>query len=591
MNLLLIIISAILLILFTNTSYCQSAEKPEQDEIQVLIDVSGSMKLNDPGNQRRDAAKLLLQLVPEKSKLALWLFAEKNQLLVQTDAVDKAWQTQAVKAVTNIHSKGLYTDIESAIKASLEQGFTGQGKKHLIILTDGIVDISKDIMVSADSRERIFSDWIPKLQQQDIHVQTIALSDQADKELLTKLAVATGGWAEQAQSAEQLQKVFLKMLLQAAPKNTLPLIGNHFLVDNSIKEFSLLAFKTAKSKSCQLVTPDQTVLDQHSTLPNVAWLATPAYDLVTIQQPMAGDWQLAAEVDPDNQVMIMTDLQMHVGEVPKFISESDRFTLSVHFTEQQKLIERVDFLKLLTIHASVDQQAPQNLIIDADQLGFFKLSMKSLAVGKHQIKIVADGKTFKRDTEIDIEVIPEPIKVETVIDKEQRAVTLTLQPVPGVIAPDSLAITASISHAGGVAETKTLIQNEGVWAINLGHLAVGSEIIVNFNVLAKTLTGEAISPSLKPIKLDDSLFAVSEPAPVTHEQPNHAESSETTEPDSEATSAEEEEEGHSEEPDWRQVAMIVLLVNVVLVVVIYYLMQFYKKSKAAKQQQLLGRLS
>ena len=120
----------------------------------------------------------------------------------------------ALMATEKINSRGLYTNIEEAIQTVLQVGFAGKGDKHLILLSDGMVDISKDIMVSADSRDRILSEWIPKLQVLNIKALTIALSDQADKELLEKLAFDTGGWYESAANAEQLQRTFLKMILK-----------------------------------------------------------------------------------------------------------------------------------------------------------------------------------------------------------------------------------------------------------------------------------------------------------------------------------------------------------------------------------------
>jgi uncharacterized protein with von Willebrand factor type A (vWA) domain len=92
----------------------------DTDEIQILIDVSGSMKQNDPQNLRADATQLIINLLPDNAKVSIWLFAEKTTLLSHSDAVDKKWRIQAAKTSQSIHSCGLYTHIEDAIQTSLK---------------------------------------------------------------------------------------------------------------------------------------------------------------------------------------------------------------------------------------------------------------------------------------------------------------------------------------------------------------------------------------------------------------------------------------------------------------------------------------
>ncbi|MDD2759719.1 MAG: VWA domain-containing protein, partial [Methylomonas sp.] len=349
------------------------ADSPE--EIQVLIDVSGSMKQNDPDNLRTDATQLLISLLPDKAKVTLWLFAEQTTPLSQSDAVDEAWRQQALKDSKAIHARGLFTDIEKAIDTALKNSLEAEGDKNLILLTDGMVDISKDIMVSADSRERILSEWIPRLRQHRIKVRTIALSEQADRELLERLAFDTDGWNETAESAEQLQRLFLKMMQKVAPKDTVPLDGNRFNIDASIREFSVLVFKKAGTSPTQLIRPDQHKIGKQQALAdNVAWLETSGYDLITVAQPMAGDWQIEAEIDPDNQVMILTDLKLQLEGLHQFVGEKEPLALELYFTEQDKLIDRPDFVDLVTLSLAVDQQAPATIPSLKDRPGYFALS-------------------------------------------------------------------------------------------------------------------------------------------------------------------------------------------------------------------------
>lgn len=563
------------------------------DEIQVLIDVSGSMKQNDPRNLRIDAVKLLLNLLPEGATAALWLFAEHPVLLSQTQRIDAAWKAQASKACAKIHSQGLYTDIEQAITNALQHGFGAGGEKHLILLTDGMVDTSKDIMVSADSRERILSELIPQLQQRQVKVQTIALSEQADKELLERLAFDTGGWHELAQSAEQLQRIFLKMAQQAAPKDSLPLTDNRFNVDGSVQEFSVVVFKKPEAAPTQLIAPNHGKIDRHS--PNVAWLESPAYDLITVKQPQAGEWQIEAMLDPDNRVMILTDLKLQIDPLPSFIGGKQSLPLRASFTEQGKTINRADFLKLTTLSLSVDHQTPIAMTAEATATGFFNHTLAELPEGTHSLIFTGDGKTFQREIVREINVVATPISLERQIDAAKRQVTLKLRPDIAVLDHDDLIINAVIHRAGHEPETHAIEAKDGEWSYPVTDLAPGSTTVVNFNVMAKTLDGKAVTPPIAPVTIDDSTFQSVEAAHQESQAPatEHADADQQAHQQAENPSEHPSDEHvpEAEASNWLLLTGIVALANLVAAGAGIFGYKAIKKANAAKQQQLLERLA
>lgn len=572
---------------------CRLTSEPHSstpDEIQVLIDVSGSMKQNDPENLRVSATQLLINLLPDKSNVSLWLFAEKTSLLSHTDAVDNNWRQEALKASTKIHSHGIYTHIEDAIRTSLEKGFSGNGNKNLIILTDGMVDISKDIMVSADSRERILSDWIPKLQLQKIKVQTIALSDQVDKELLDKLAFQSGGWSETAESADQLQRLFLRTVQKAAPKNTLPLENNVFIVDNSIHEFSLVIFKQPNSTPTEIVGPDQVKLTENTDSESVSWLSTNNYDLITVTQPIPGEWHIAAAVDPDNQVMILTDLKMQLNEFANFIGDKQSLPLTLHFTERNALITRSDFLELVTISLSLDQQPPIEVNASKTEPGFFSHTFEGLSIGKHSLAIIADGNTFKREITRDFEVIPAPITMEKLIDNVSRTVTLKFTPDTALLDASSLTITATLHQANREPESRIIKEQNGEWLLQLAELPTDESLLIDFDIFAKTLDGTVVTPALAPINIDNSLFtSPSTPVLPEHAAPPSADTNDNTET---PISTEQTPDISSQNTTaWSITIGVVLAINLLFCGIGFFVYKMLKKAIAKQQQQLLEKLA
>lgn len=582
-----IIVFFISMLLLAGKAYSTEQSPSNADEVQILIDVSGSMKQNDPKNLRVDATQLIINLLPNGTKVSIWLFAEKTTLLSHSDAVDDPWRKQAAKTCQSIHSRGIYTHIEDAIQTALNQGFTDNGNKNLILLTDGMVDISKDIMVSADSRERILSEWLPTLHQKNIKVQTIGLSEQTDKELLEKLAFETGGWHETAESAEQLQRVFARMAQKAAPQDTLPLSDNQFSIDKSIKELSVLVFKKTGATPTQLIAPDQQKINKNTASKTISWLESSAYDLITVKQPLPGDWQIEASIDPDNQVMILTDLKLKIDALNNFIAQKQSVSLKLHFTEQEQLIIRPDFLHLVNITLSIDQQESIDIPPISTDPGFFSVTLNELTQGKHQLKIIADGKTFKREIIQDIEVVATTIAVEKVIDSPNRQVTLKFQPDISQLDSASVAISTLIHQANTAVESHTVEEKDGVWELKLKPLPAGETMQINFNVMAKTLDGSSVTPLLTPLTIDDGFFEPAVTPPSVHEPqpmpPQEADSNQL-QPATEPLPTEAES-------NWGMTIAIVLTVNLLLGGIGFFTYKKLKQNQAKKQQALLERLT
>ena len=583
--------------LFCQISYAAESKQNSEDELQILIDVSGSMKHTDPNNLRIPAVKLLINLLPNGTKAGIWLFAQKTEALVETGIVNKQWKTKALKKIKQIHSRGLFTNIEDAIQTSAQGWFNSSSKqkRNMILLTDGMVDISKDIMQSAESRERVMVDQVPLLQQADAKVYTIALSENADTELLNKLAFDTNGWFETAQSATQLQKVFFKMFKKAVPLDSVPLKGNLFNVDATIKEFSVLVFKAVNASATQLVMPGKTIISSADKIDNVSWLNEKNYDLVTIKKPESGEWKIVAEMDPDNQVMIVTDLKFHLDDIPGHISKNESFELMAYFTDQQQLISRGDFLSLIDISIEqMDGEGNKNkwkMMPVAGKEGLFSKTIDSvLAKGRYTITVVADGKTFERESVLTIEVVDSPVLVETDVNQNERTVRLTLIPDQAILNTEMMTIQATITQSGKDAVIQTVDKKQGQWQLEVNAPAEGRKKIVNFSIMARTVQGNSVSPDIKPVVIDDSLFAkvVSEPVikPIEEEKVEEIVEDESNEEVEETVKTVEEKEP----VNWVKTSAIVIGINIVLISVIFFLFKYTKKKALDKQVQLLDRL-
>lgn len=381
-------------------------------DVRVIIDISGSMKQNDPENLRVPALNLIVEMLPEGSQAGVWTFGQWVNMLIAPDEVDQQWRDNAKDKAQQINSHGLRTNIGEAMeKATWKLAKDSGYGQSVILLTDGFVDIAgeKDPQKKEKDekeRQRILSDVLRRYKETGTKIHTIALSDNADKILLDRLSLETGGMAEVVRNSEELIKAFVKTFDQAAPEvaEQVPLSkDNTFNIDNSVQEFTALIFRKAGTPAAQLKNPSGNVISQIKAIPNARWFGESVYDLVTVEQPEPGEWQILADLDPDNRVTVVSDLKMEIENLPTNLFPGQQIDFEVYLHEDGEIITRKEFLELMTVEMKMTAESgrsgtkvisdPANIPAD----GRYKESIKRLSKeGEYELKIRVDGKTFQR---------------------------------------------------------------------------------------------------------------------------------------------------------------------------------------------------
>ena len=269
------VISACLLLGWQASLLAQTEPVTAAYDIRILIDVSGSMKWNDPDNLRIPALRLLANLLPSNAQAGVWTFGRHVNMLVPLAPVDKQWKRRATKAAGEIRSNGLFTNIEDTLQKSTWDWKQDNPdiERTIILLTDGLVDIDKDANKNRASRDNIINNIVPRLAKSGATIHTIALSGEADELLLQQLAAASSGWYEKAKDAEGLERIFFRMFEKTTQPDTLPLIENKVIVDNSINEMTLLIFNRHNAQPPMVTTPKDSVFGRNSPPQNVSWRA------------------------------------------------------------------------------------------------------------------------------------------------------------------------------------------------------------------------------------------------------------------------------------------------------------------------------
>ena len=451
-------------------------------DMRVLIDISGSMKKTDPQNLRVPAAKLLLNLAKEDSRFGVWAFGQYVNNLVPVASVSPDWKQQAVGKLEAINSAGLFTNVGLALeKATMGQTAPDpQWERTIVLLSDGMVDISKDPAKNAAEKTRILEDVVPRLKKAGFRIHSVALSEGADQEFLKSVALRTGGSYSVASSAEELLNIFVEASDKVNLPEQVPIEGDSFNIDESIKEFTALIFRQSTIRETELISPDGVHYSLSKGSRNVSWFADKQYDLITVYNPSPGTWKVVADLDPANRVTVVSDLNVSMEGLPDNVLEGERLTMTMSLDEHGRAITNPNFLELMDItfrqetangdvfEGKLTDGADGGKVVPEDGVYSARLG-RTITEGEHTFTVLVDGKTFKRKKSISMMVHREVLKVETQYrDQDGQLLRyLMAEPIAGLMNPEDLEIVAQISDPNGEKSIQKGLIDDGSYRIDV----------------------------------------------------------------------------------------------------------------------------
>ncbi|MCU7939286.1 MAG: VWA domain-containing protein [gamma proteobacterium symbiont of Bathyaustriella thionipta] len=589
--------------------------QPQSNDIRVLIDVSGSMKKNDPKNLRLPALRLLVGLLPPDTSAAVWNFGTKAESIVAPGLANEKWKKSARQASKKIHSRDLFTNIGVALEAAVADWGGNPSKlnqRSIILLTDGMIDIGKDKTKNTQERTRILNDLLPKIQQTGANIHTIALSKNADHEFLQQLSTKTDGGFEQTDSAEQLERIFLRLFEKTTKPDSVPLVDNKFLVDESILELTLLVFKPQHARPTEVIEPDQTQYQKKNSPAYAKWQSEKNYDLITITRPKVGEWSINAQTDPDNRVLVVTNLQIQTNRIPNNLFSGETLNVGLFMSDNNNKITDDNFLQFISMSAKQKEPNKKRWFLHDNGLrgdtkahdGLFNVQIKkTLELGKNQFTFQANTETFQREINYSV-IIHDTKLINTRAEQIQKnntnyhqiLVTPNIEFVnPRTMKMSALLVEGDLVENEDSAQAITLQQiNPNVleWSYESDILDPDKDYHVIIHMLTKTRTGRPVDYTSHPIQLNlpqfDNLILTPNQL-ITDETASIKEDSVSIEkPVEEPVQAITETE--AEEPDWLMGIMIAVIANIIFGVGGWFGYRKWKQGREAAYEELTGEL-
>lgn len=517
---------------------------PAKVDVRLVIDVSGSMKRNDPNNLRQPAVDLLVRMVPDGAKAGVWTFGKAVNMLVPHQVVNAAWRDAASRKSSEINSVGLFTNIGGALETAAHDMAAGNPgyATSVILLTDGMVDISKSTVENEAEWRRVVEQVFPALKKAGYKVHAVALSEEADRGLMEKLAITTDGTFAVAKTADDLMKIFLQAFDLAVPSQKVPLVNNRFLVDSSVNEFTALIFRQNPTEQTRLIGPDEEAIQAGTTREDVRWVRTDEYDLISVRKPYEGEWQIYAAVAPQSRVTVVSNLALRVKDLPSNLFSGNRETLSFVLLGDGKPIAEKNFLRLvesrleIAFGDTVESLAPGYWSASlpgtsASDAGLFTIELPMFAkVGIYDLQLTVDGKTFVRQFAHRV-TVREPFSASLQPETDEQGVMrylLTVRSHSELIDPSQTQIAATIVNPIRRRLVKPVdMVRQGEWQTAV-PIDMPGEYQVTVQVAGTDMRKEAFSYALTPFTYRQGADAsflppetpVVEPAPVIEPAPS-----------------------------------------------------------------------
>ena len=374
-------------------------------DVILLMDCSGSMKRTDPRNYRKSAAKLFISLLGKNDRIGIMSFGDAARQMIPLTQNTPSHRKQLFDAVEEITSKEFSTNISDA----LQKGFevlkrTAPRERMLIMMSDGKLALGskeKDAAASAAVEQ-----LLPALAQEGIKLYTVAFTEESDSALLADLAKRTNGLFRFARRDRDVHLMFAAIFEKIKAPDSVPFSAGAFTLDAAIREATLLVTKKTGA-SIVLIDPSgkKSTAAKHS--PKVAWFESPVFDMITVQEPVAGAWRVKMSMDQGSAVYILTNLNLRTSFNRNFVSTGDRVVVDAWLEKQGGIVTEKDLLGRTTFVAEVLGPDSKTVKLDlasttsstgvSSATGTYSAVLPISLAGEYAVKLQARGRTFKRE--------------------------------------------------------------------------------------------------------------------------------------------------------------------------------------------------
>ena len=434
-----------------------------QADIRILLDVSKSMADNDPNNSRKDAIELLTDTIPNGEFAGLWTFGQYVNMLVPYRTVTDAWRTEVATKIAAQNSPAMRTNLGRALEnTAFDFNYASySGPSHIVLITDGMVDIAPNAEVNAIERERILNQLVPAYVRANARIHTVAMSAQADHGLLKQMAEQTGGRYQRIDQPSDLSKALSELAAEVYPSTQLALQGKAFTVDPGVREVTVLMYH--QEGAVTLASPSGQITSAVSPAEQ-SWRVGRGFTQVSVIAPEVGQWRVKGAREGDSSIRVRSDINLSwTSPLALTLAKGSQVNLTALLLDSKGQTLSPDLAALIEATMQVDGQAVP-VVIEQDKIRarFTPAPSSSEA----SVELTVDGGTFNRLIDLQLRFV-DPFVSEVLMTRSGYEWRLYPNQYLGTI--QSIDAVASYQLNGQTRTQSFELQQGGYWLWQLPY--------------------------------------------------------------------------------------------------------------------------
>ncbi|SHI18979.1 TIGR03503 family protein [Ferrimonas marina] len=227
---------------------------------------------------------------------------------------------------------------------------------------------------------------------------------------------------------------FLLTLVWPAAANdpqVLALLDNRFRIDHAVEQVTLLVRRENGSAPVVVVQPNGSkwYINRHPE--SVRWSATDSSDMILVDNPTPGPWQLIGAVDQGSEIRLMSDVKLHHEPFPSKLFRGQRLKLTAEIAGDSERIEMRDFYAQLAWKVqlrSANRAGDENFASGPYDIGTYYDDGSGLderphdgiftanldfdyPTGLYELQMTVENPVFSRQSRQPILVVPQPLRL------------------------------------------------------------------------------------------------------------------------------------------------------------------------------------
>ena len=465
----------------------------EKVEVTLLVDVSGSMKHNDPDNWRIPAIHLLINLFKNKALLTIFTFSTNTQSLMPTHEVTDEYEKKFHVKRHQIDALGQYTNILMALETA-NKSWKGNQSRFIVLLTDGAIDRGSALQNEQD-KQKINTRLLPEFKKNNIRIYTIGLGKKIDEELLRSLASQTNGMYQIINSIADIEKTLYNVFTSIIPAQGLSLEqeasgARTISVDSSVSHLSIVVEKNTPSTSMALYTPEDKPYAEGKNLNLNQFI------FIDVKHPSPGLWRLKGDEQPIERAIILANKELISNSLSGDYFNRELISITAQLTSAQNTETSSNLLAGMNMQLKLKNEHGcfSTTLLPVNNL-FKREFILDMPPGMTNSTLTAKQGSFIRENQSLFQIMPVPFQQIRV--NNTLKVTLTSP----LIERDSVQI-----HWIGLEKSllSSPVQNDGVWQTSIADLCKQqkpSSYFVHVEISARSTSGRQLKLTLPEEKI------------------------------------------------------------------------------------------